>query len=212
MLFKDWVKTQRPVLDIDAVATGETWFGPDALERKLVDELITSDDVLLQKVSVCPCVCDFTVCLCVCGCTVYRVCLQRKLVDKLITSDDVLLQKVCLSVCLFGVCVWVEYVFFLASSTLGMLSCFRRWLCGCVFESVSVWCVSLWTSPSFWMMSCFRRYLCICMSVCVWCIVCVSLYAPCCMCLYRKLVDELITSDDVLLQKVCVCVCDVVCV
>jgi len=49
VLFKDWVKTQRPVLDIDAVATGETWFGPDALERKLVDELITSDDVLLQK-------------------------------------------------------------------------------------------------------------------------------------------------------------------
>jgi len=49
VLFKDWVKTQRPSLDIDAVATGETWFGPDALERNLVDELITSDDVLLQK-------------------------------------------------------------------------------------------------------------------------------------------------------------------
>ena len=49
VLFKDWVKTQRPQLDIDLVATGETWFGPDALERKLVDELITSDDVLLQK-------------------------------------------------------------------------------------------------------------------------------------------------------------------
>jgi signal peptide peptidase SppA len=49
VLFKDWVKTQRPQMDIDLVATGETWFGPDALERKLVDELITSDDVLLQK-------------------------------------------------------------------------------------------------------------------------------------------------------------------
>jgi len=49
VLFKEWVQTQRPQLDIDAVATGETWFGPDALERKLVDELITSDDVLLQK-------------------------------------------------------------------------------------------------------------------------------------------------------------------
>jgi serine protease SohB len=49
VLFKDWVKTQRPQLDIESVATGETWFGPDALERKLVDELITSDDVLLQK-------------------------------------------------------------------------------------------------------------------------------------------------------------------
>ena len=51
VLFKEWVKTQRPQLDIDSVATGETWFGPDALERNLVDELITSDDVLLQKIS-----------------------------------------------------------------------------------------------------------------------------------------------------------------
>jgi hypothetical protein len=25
VLFKDWVKTQRPKLDIDLVATGETW-------------------------------------------------------------------------------------------------------------------------------------------------------------------------------------------
>ncbi len=26
VLFKDWVKTQRPALDIDKVATGETWY------------------------------------------------------------------------------------------------------------------------------------------------------------------------------------------
>jgi len=32
----------------DQVATGETWFGEDALARKLCDELKTVDDVLLE--------------------------------------------------------------------------------------------------------------------------------------------------------------------
>jgi len=50
VLFKDFVKANRPVVDIEEIATGETWFGPDALERKLVDELRTSDDVLLDFV------------------------------------------------------------------------------------------------------------------------------------------------------------------
>merc|ERR1719199_384537 len=45
--FKAFVATQRPQLDIDAVATGETWFGEDAVARKLCDELKTFDDVLL---------------------------------------------------------------------------------------------------------------------------------------------------------------------
>lgn len=47
-LFKDFVHTHRPCLDIDSVATGETWFGEDALERKLCDRLQTFDDVLLS--------------------------------------------------------------------------------------------------------------------------------------------------------------------
>jgi len=47
-LFKDFVKEQRPKLNVSLVATGETWFGPDALERNLVDELKTTDDVLLE--------------------------------------------------------------------------------------------------------------------------------------------------------------------
>jgi serine protease SohB len=34
-LFRDFVKENRPKLDIDEVATGETWFGTAALERKL---------------------------------------------------------------------------------------------------------------------------------------------------------------------------------
>jgi len=50
ILFKDWVHTQRPILDIDKVATGETWYGKDALDRKLADELVTSDDVLLRYI------------------------------------------------------------------------------------------------------------------------------------------------------------------
>ena len=47
-LFKTFVKTQRPKLVIDDVATGETWFGADALKRDLCDELKTTDDVLLE--------------------------------------------------------------------------------------------------------------------------------------------------------------------
>mmetsp|Transcript_45732 Transcript_45732/g.111480 ORF Transcript_45732/g.111480 Transcript_45732/m.111480 type:complete len:740 (+) Transcript_45732:123-2342(+) len=49
-LFKGWVAQNRPQLDIDEVATGETWFGPDALERGLCDEIKTVDDILLDYV------------------------------------------------------------------------------------------------------------------------------------------------------------------
>ena len=47
-LFKGFVKRQRPQLDIDNVATGETWFGEDALAKGLCDEIGTADDVLLD--------------------------------------------------------------------------------------------------------------------------------------------------------------------
>ena len=47
-LFKGFVGRNRPSLDIDHVATGEIWFGPDALEQSLVDELATPDEVLLR--------------------------------------------------------------------------------------------------------------------------------------------------------------------
>jgi signal peptide peptidase SppA len=49
-LFKRFVKDQRPQLDIENVATGDTWFGEDALERGLCDEIATADDVLLDFV------------------------------------------------------------------------------------------------------------------------------------------------------------------
>lgn len=47
-LFKSFVAQFRSELDIDAIATGEHWYGAQALERKLVDEIATSDDILLK--------------------------------------------------------------------------------------------------------------------------------------------------------------------
>ncbi|MCP5131174.1 MAG: protease SohB [Pseudomonadales bacterium] len=42
-LFKDFVGSNRPALDVAKVATGEIWYGQKALEVGLVDELQTSD-------------------------------------------------------------------------------------------------------------------------------------------------------------------------
>ncbi|MBU3022964.1 protease SohB [Aestuariibacter sp. A3R04] len=46
--FKDWVQSQREKLNIDQVATGEVWLGSEALEKGLVDELMTSDDYIMS--------------------------------------------------------------------------------------------------------------------------------------------------------------------
>ncbi|MEQ8860181.1 MAG: protease SohB [Pseudomonadales bacterium] len=48
-LFKDYVGSHRAELDVEAVATGETWYGQHALENKLVDEICTSDEYLLGR-------------------------------------------------------------------------------------------------------------------------------------------------------------------
>ncbi len=48
-LFKQFVSEHRPQVAIDKVATGEHWFGTRALAIKLVDELKTSDDYLLER-------------------------------------------------------------------------------------------------------------------------------------------------------------------
>jgi serine protease SohB len=50
-LFKRFVADNRAELDIDRVATGEHWHGTQALELKLVDEIKTSDDLLLTAAS-----------------------------------------------------------------------------------------------------------------------------------------------------------------
>jgi len=49
-LFKQLIAEQRPSLDVEAVATGEHWYGTRALELGLVDELGASDDYLLDAV------------------------------------------------------------------------------------------------------------------------------------------------------------------
>lgn len=46
-LFKSFVGDHRPDVDLDAVATGEAWYGQRAIERKLVDQLCTSDEYLV---------------------------------------------------------------------------------------------------------------------------------------------------------------------
>jgi serine protease SohB len=51
VLFKDFIVKHRPDVDIAKVSTGESWPGTRALENKLVDELKTSDDYLLEQSS-----------------------------------------------------------------------------------------------------------------------------------------------------------------
>jgi len=48
-LFKEFVHSMRPSLDIDAVATGEHWYGMQAQEKGLVDEISTSDDLIIAR-------------------------------------------------------------------------------------------------------------------------------------------------------------------
>ena len=47
-LFKHFVEKYRPQLNVEKVATGEHWYGKDALELNLVDKLQTSDEYLLS--------------------------------------------------------------------------------------------------------------------------------------------------------------------
>ncbi len=51
ILFKDFVKENRDKVDIDKIATGEHWYGSQALELGLVDEIRTSDDYLAAAAS-----------------------------------------------------------------------------------------------------------------------------------------------------------------
>lgn len=49
LLFKDFVRENRPSLDVERIATGEHWFGIRGKELGLVDELMTSDEYLLEQ-------------------------------------------------------------------------------------------------------------------------------------------------------------------
>ena len=48
-LFKQFVAEHRPSLDLERAATGEHWFGRDALEVGLCDAIGTSDDWLMAR-------------------------------------------------------------------------------------------------------------------------------------------------------------------
>lgn len=50
-LFKTFIHENRPNLDLDKVATGEHWYGRQALELGLVDKILTSDDVILDALN-----------------------------------------------------------------------------------------------------------------------------------------------------------------
>ena len=47
-LFKSSVNEYRPQLDLERVATGEHWYGSKALELGLIDEIKTSDELLIE--------------------------------------------------------------------------------------------------------------------------------------------------------------------
>ncbi len=49
-LFKQHINTHRPQIDIETVATGETWYGQQAIDNNLADKIQTSDDFILQAV------------------------------------------------------------------------------------------------------------------------------------------------------------------
>ena len=48
-LFKRYVQERRSAVDIEKIATGETWFGLQAKDMGLVDEVGTSDDYLVSQ-------------------------------------------------------------------------------------------------------------------------------------------------------------------
>lgn len=52
-LFKTFVSEHRSVVDVDAVANGDIWYGQRALDVQLIDEIKTSDQYLQDKCEDC---------------------------------------------------------------------------------------------------------------------------------------------------------------
>ena len=46
-LFKQFITSNRPQVDVSSVATGEVWYGQQAIDLNLIDRVITLDDYLL---------------------------------------------------------------------------------------------------------------------------------------------------------------------
>ncbi|WP_340619887.1 protease SohB [Xenorhabdus siamensis] len=49
-LFKSFIHQHRPALDVEKVATGEYWYGTQAKEYSLIDEIGVSDDFLIAQI------------------------------------------------------------------------------------------------------------------------------------------------------------------
>ena len=47
ILFKNFIKNERKNVDIEKVATGEYWYGKNALDLNLIDKIMTSDEYIL---------------------------------------------------------------------------------------------------------------------------------------------------------------------
>ncbi|MFO7909146.1 protease SohB [Vreelandella aquamarina] len=47
-LFKEYVGERRPTMDIETLATGEIWYGKEAMQKQLVDSVQTSEAYLTQ--------------------------------------------------------------------------------------------------------------------------------------------------------------------
>lgn len=85
-LFKDYIRQRRPQLDLSSVATGEHWFGTTAKDKGLVDEITTSDDIIVAACK------DKTV-------LQIQYVQKKKLADKLVgvageVADNVLLKLI----------------------------------------------------------------------------------------------------------------------
>lgn len=50
-LFKNYITNFRKELDIEKVSNGKYWYGTDALELKLVDQIKTSEDFIMDKIN-----------------------------------------------------------------------------------------------------------------------------------------------------------------
>ena len=48
VVFKDFVKENRPKIQVTKVSTGEVWQGDKAVKLGLIDEIATSDDYLIK--------------------------------------------------------------------------------------------------------------------------------------------------------------------
>ena len=51
ILFKTFISDNRPQLDVESVATGEHWYGTRALDKGLIDDISTSDDLIIAAVN-----------------------------------------------------------------------------------------------------------------------------------------------------------------